>query len=90
VSECYEGLELGVTLPSASPPAMIATGYTAHAWHMRDLPRVACHWNLCAVVEWARLCGRYVLDNVADNNRRYLVDRHIQAAAAVEALLDAP
>jgi len=57
---------------------------------MRDLPRVACHWNLCAVVEWARLCGRYVLDNVADNNRRYLVDRHIQAAAAVEALLDAP
>lgn len=31
---------------------------------------------------------RYVLDSVADNNQRYLVDRHIQAAAEVEALLE--
>ena len=40
------------------------------------------------IVSPARVCGRYELDNVSDNNRRYLVDRHIQAAAAVEALLD--
>lgn len=38
----------------------------------------------------ARACGRYVLDSVADNNREYLVDRRIQAAPDVEALLDEP
>ena len=33
---------------------------------------------------------RYLLDRVADNNRRYLVDSHIQAAPEVEALLEEP
>ena len=33
-------------------------------------------------------CGRYVLDSVADNNQRYLVDGHIQAAPEVQALLE--
>ena len=33
---------------------------------------------------------RYLLDRVADNNRRYLVDSHIQAAPEIEALLEEP
>ena len=33
---------------------------------------------------------RYLLDRVGDNNRRYLVDSHIQASPEVEALLEEP
>ena len=38
----------------------------------------------------AAVAVRYLLDRVADNNRRYLVDSHIQAALDVEALLEEP
>jgi hypothetical protein len=60
--------------------------------HMPDFASMVCHGIpacVCVGIQ-AHVCGRYMLDSVADNNRRYLVDRHIQAAAAVEALLDEP
>ena len=38
----------------------------------------------------AAVTVRYLLDRVADNNRMYLVDSHIQAAPEIKALLEEP